>query len=325
MNLYKMADLTTIWADVEVFEHQIEAMRVGQRARVELPYLPGRPYTGFVRYLYPHFDERTRTMTVSIELENPDLTLRAGMYANVTFDVPGGAQRPDRAGGGRDPRRHPRSGGARTFSGDLPGRARHPRPLRRRGVGGAGRGRGREHDRRVGAVPHRLREQPDSGHTHTRLGHGCAVGHDGDARRRTGHVGHAHGAPARRGALGNAQRQAGHAGHARVGHARGAPARRGTRVTRPANGTRRRCPRSTGTARGKCRRHRATRATCRTFRPATGTDAGPGEGRCSPGSSSGRSATASSWSSRRCASRSAESTRYGQCPSTRCRTSPTCR
>ena len=88
MNLYKMADLTTIWADVEVFEHQVEAMRVGQRARVELPYLPGRPYTGFVRYLYPHFDEQTRTMTVSIELENPDLTLRAGMYANVTFDVP---------------------------------------------------------------------------------------------------------------------------------------------------------------------------------------------------------------------------------------------
>ena len=88
MNLYKMADLTTIWVDVEVFEHQVEAMRVGQRALVELPYLPGRPYTGFVRYLYPHFDKQTRTMTVSIELENPDLSLRAGMYANVTFDVP---------------------------------------------------------------------------------------------------------------------------------------------------------------------------------------------------------------------------------------------
>ena len=88
MNLYKMADLTTIWVDVEIFENQLEAMRVGQRALVELPYLPGRPYTGFVRYLYPHFDERTRTMTVSIELENPGLTLRAGMYANVTFDVP---------------------------------------------------------------------------------------------------------------------------------------------------------------------------------------------------------------------------------------------
>ncbi len=88
MNLYKVADLTTIWVDVEIFEHQVEAMRIGQRARVELPYVPGRPYSGVVRFLYPHFDQETRTMTVSIELQNPDLTLRAGMYANVTFDVP---------------------------------------------------------------------------------------------------------------------------------------------------------------------------------------------------------------------------------------------
>ena len=88
MNLYKVADLTTIWVDVEIFEHQVEAMRIGQRAQVELPYVPGRPYTGFIRFLYPHFNQETRTMTVSIELANPDLMLRAGMYANVTFDIP---------------------------------------------------------------------------------------------------------------------------------------------------------------------------------------------------------------------------------------------
>ncbi len=88
MNLYKLADLTTIWVDVEIFEHQVQAMRIDQRAEVELPYVPGRPYTGFVRFLYPHFNQETRTMTVSIELANPDLALRAGMYANVTFDVP---------------------------------------------------------------------------------------------------------------------------------------------------------------------------------------------------------------------------------------------
>jgi RND family efflux transporter MFP subunit len=88
MNLYKLADLTTIWVDVEIFEHQVQAMRIGQRAEVELPYVPGRPYTGFVRFLYPHFNQETRTMTVSIELANPDLALRAGMFANVTFDVP---------------------------------------------------------------------------------------------------------------------------------------------------------------------------------------------------------------------------------------------
>lgn len=88
MNIYKIADLTTIWVDVEIFENQVASMRVGQRATVELPYQPGRTFTGAVRYLYPHFNAQTRTMTVSIELQNPDQTLRAEMYANVTFDVP---------------------------------------------------------------------------------------------------------------------------------------------------------------------------------------------------------------------------------------------
>ena len=206
MNLYKMADLTTIWVDVEVFEHQVEAMRVGQRAQVELPYLPGRPYTGFVRYLYPHFDERTRTMTVSIELENPDLSLRAGMYANVTFDVPVARNAlavPEEAviRGGT-----PRPRGPRAVSRHVPSCRRHPRPAGRRRLGGAGRRRGRGHRRRVGAVPHRLREQPHAGDPDPRLGSGPA--------RDAG------GAPARRAARG--------AGGRRIGHAGGAFARQRT-------------------------------------------------------------------------------------------------
>ena len=41
MNIYKIADLTTIWVDVEIFENQVGSLRVGQRASVELPYLMG--------------------------------------------------------------------------------------------------------------------------------------------------------------------------------------------------------------------------------------------------------------------------------------------
>ncbi len=88
MNLYKLADLSTIWVEVEIFEHQVPWLRLGQTAQVELPYTPGRVYTGRVRYLYPFFSERTRTMKVSIELQNPDQLLRANMFANVTFEVP---------------------------------------------------------------------------------------------------------------------------------------------------------------------------------------------------------------------------------------------
>lgn len=88
MNLYKLADLSTIWVEVEIFENQVPWLRIGQVATVELPYTPGRVYTGRIRYLYPFFNAETRTMTVSIELQNPDRQLRADMYANVTLEVP---------------------------------------------------------------------------------------------------------------------------------------------------------------------------------------------------------------------------------------------
>lgn len=88
MNLYQVVDLSTIWLDAEVFENQVPWLKLGERATIETSYEPGRRYSGVIRYLYPFFDNRTRTMKVSIELPNPGQHLRADMYANVTFNVP---------------------------------------------------------------------------------------------------------------------------------------------------------------------------------------------------------------------------------------------
>ncbi len=88
MVLYKIVDLSTIWVNVQIFENQIPMVKVGQQASVELPYQPGRVYTGVVRYLHPALDQKTRTMTASIELPNANSSLRADMYANVTIAVP---------------------------------------------------------------------------------------------------------------------------------------------------------------------------------------------------------------------------------------------
>ncbi|MGE5229272.1 MAG: efflux RND transporter periplasmic adaptor subunit [Deltaproteobacteria bacterium] len=88
MNLYKIVNLSTIWAEAEVYEHQVPWLRIGQRAVLELPYEPGRRYVGRIRYLLPYLSDKTRTLKVSIELPNPGQKLRADMYANVTFDTP---------------------------------------------------------------------------------------------------------------------------------------------------------------------------------------------------------------------------------------------
>ena len=92
MDLYKIANLSTVWAEVEVFESQAPWLEVGQVARVESPYEPGRTYTGRVRYIYPFLSDDTRTLRASIELPNPGLALRADMYVNVTLDVPSASQ-----------------------------------------------------------------------------------------------------------------------------------------------------------------------------------------------------------------------------------------
>ena len=88
MQLYKIVDCRQIWVNVQIFEHQVQWLKPGQRATVELPYEPGRRYTGVVRFIHPSVDQKTRTMTASIELPNPWLKLRADMYATVTLEVP---------------------------------------------------------------------------------------------------------------------------------------------------------------------------------------------------------------------------------------------
>ncbi len=88
MNIYKVVDLSTIWVEAEIFEDQIPWLRVGQGAIVEVPHMPGHRYTGTVRFVYPFFDQDTRTLKLSIELRNPERQLRADMYADITFNVP---------------------------------------------------------------------------------------------------------------------------------------------------------------------------------------------------------------------------------------------
>lgn len=88
MNVYKIVDLSTIWVEAEIFENQVPWLKVGQRALIEIPYQPGKRYSGTIRYIYPFLNAKTRTLKVSIELPNPGQQLRAQMYANVTFNIP---------------------------------------------------------------------------------------------------------------------------------------------------------------------------------------------------------------------------------------------
>jgi Cu(I)/Ag(I) efflux system membrane fusion protein len=85
MRLYRIASLTKLWIEAQVYEADLAHVRVGQAASATLDYLPGRTYDTKVAYVYPYLDPQTRTAQVRLELSNKDLDLRPGMYASVTL------------------------------------------------------------------------------------------------------------------------------------------------------------------------------------------------------------------------------------------------
>jgi Cu(I)/Ag(I) efflux system membrane fusion protein len=90
-DLYKIADLSTVWVLAHVYEYELPYVKMGQSAHIELSYFPGEMFHGTVSYIYPYLNEMTRDVKVRIELPNPDLKLKPEMYVNVIIasELPG--------------------------------------------------------------------------------------------------------------------------------------------------------------------------------------------------------------------------------------------
>ncbi len=86
-DLFRIGQLERIWVVAEVYEVDAPWVEEGQPAQVELPWQPGTVLEGSVAYVYPTLDAMTRTMQVRLELENPGVRLKPGMFANVTIQV----------------------------------------------------------------------------------------------------------------------------------------------------------------------------------------------------------------------------------------------
>lgn len=83
MNVYEIADLSIVWVEGEVFEKDLSLVQLGQEARVTLDAYPGEVFEGTVTYVYPTVSVNSRTGRIRIELYNPGLRLKPGMYARI--------------------------------------------------------------------------------------------------------------------------------------------------------------------------------------------------------------------------------------------------
>jgi len=92
MNLYKIADLSQVWVIADVYEYEVPLVKVGQTARVTLPYSSGGALRAEVNYIYPTLDPASRTVKVRLTMKNPSLMLKPEMFADVEINVSSGSR-----------------------------------------------------------------------------------------------------------------------------------------------------------------------------------------------------------------------------------------
>ena len=87
MDLYRMADLSTIWAFAHVYDADTPWLSPGLTAEMELPYNPGKVYRGTIDYIYPYLDRASRDIKIRLVFPNRDLELKPQMYANIRLST----------------------------------------------------------------------------------------------------------------------------------------------------------------------------------------------------------------------------------------------
>lgn len=79
--LYKLTDLSTVWVIAEVYEADLPQVRVGQSVEITSEALPGATLRGQVNFIEPMVNQQTRTIPVRIQVANPGMRLRPGIFA----------------------------------------------------------------------------------------------------------------------------------------------------------------------------------------------------------------------------------------------------
>ncbi len=88
-NLFLIADRRLLWVDLAVFEQDAPAVRVAMPATIRVDAVPDHAFRGRVTFVYPQLDDRTRTLTVRVEVDNRSGELRPGMYATADLGTAG--------------------------------------------------------------------------------------------------------------------------------------------------------------------------------------------------------------------------------------------
>ncbi|GAB4202598.1 MAG: efflux RND transporter periplasmic adaptor subunit [Sandaracinaceae bacterium] len=91
--LVRIADLSSVWIVLNMFENDLGRVRVGDRVEIVSEAYPDEVLPGTVAHVGATVDEATRTADVRVVVDNTDRRLRPGQFVHATLHVSSEAQR----------------------------------------------------------------------------------------------------------------------------------------------------------------------------------------------------------------------------------------
>lgn len=82
--IYTIADLSLLWVKLEAYESDLEWLHFGQEVEFSTEAYPGERFTGWISFIDPVLDPKTRTVKVRVNVDNTDGRLKPEMFIRAT-------------------------------------------------------------------------------------------------------------------------------------------------------------------------------------------------------------------------------------------------
>jgi Cu(I)/Ag(I) efflux system membrane fusion protein len=82
-SFYDLVNLSTVWVEMDVYEHDSGLIKIGQEAHIEFVAHKGEKWTANINFISPILNERTRTLKIRTTLKNKDGKLKPGMVGEI--------------------------------------------------------------------------------------------------------------------------------------------------------------------------------------------------------------------------------------------------
>jgi Cu(I)/Ag(I) efflux system membrane fusion protein len=82
-HVYSIADLSVLWLKLDVYESDLAWVKLHQTVEFEADSYPGVTFSGTVAFIDPMLNERSRSIKVRVNVDNPDGLLKPGMFARA--------------------------------------------------------------------------------------------------------------------------------------------------------------------------------------------------------------------------------------------------